>query len=112
MQITDELASSSQVFPRVDTVEITNCDFVTDTGLRELAAAPRLRRVSDGSCVGVTGSWLASMPARVEARHDGSNANYGEGTRAETLIDYPDLPIPPGVAGPVGASPDDSGLLS
>jgi hypothetical protein len=52
------------------------------------------------------------MPARVEARHDGSNANYGEGTRAETLIDYPDLPIPPGVAGPVGASPDDSGLLS
>ena len=42
--------------------------------MRELARAPRLRRVSDGSSPRVSDDWLMSMPAGVEARHDGSSA--------------------------------------
>jgi hypothetical protein len=90
----------------------TNCDFITDEGLRELAALPKLRRVSDGSCVRVTGAWLASMPTSVEATHEGSHANYVEGYRAETLIDYPDLPVLPDAATPVGAPPANAGVLA
>jgi hypothetical protein len=52
------------------------------------------------------------MPAGVDATHDGSHANYVEGYRAETLIDYPDLPVPSDVATPVGAPPDSAGVLS
>ena len=51
------------------------------------------------------------MPPTVDARHDGSNANYVEGYRAETLIDYPDLPVPSNIATPIGVPPD-SGVLA
>ena len=111
-QITDESLRILADFPRLETVAFTNCDFITDEGMRELARLPRLRRVSDGSCPRVTGAWVTSMPAGVETRHDGSNANYVDGYRAETLIDYPDLPIPPDVAPPSGTPPDNSGVLS
>src|SRR5262245_7269544 len=102
-QITDDSLRILAGLPRLETIAFTNCDFITDDGMRALAALPRLRRVSDGSCVRVTGDWLASMPAGVEATHDGSSANYVEGYRAETLIDYPDLPVPADIATPIGA---------
>ena len=111
-QITDESLSILAGLPQLETVALTNCDFITDEGLLKLAALPRLRRVSVGSCVKVTGAWLTSMPANVEATDDGSNRNYVEGYRAETLIDYPDLPVPPDVANPLGAPPDGAGVLS
>jgi hypothetical protein len=111
-QITDDSLRILAGLPRLGTVELTNCDYITDEGMRELARLPRLRRVSVGSCVRVTGAWLTSMPAGVEARHDGSSANYVQGYRAETLIDYPDLPVPHDVATPIGTPPDNSGVLS
>ncbi len=111
-QITDESLRILAGLPRLETVELTNCDHVTDEGMRELARLPHLRRVSDGSCVRVTGSWLTSMPAGVEARHDGSSGNYVEGYRAETLIDYPDMPIPNGTATPAGTPQDNAGVLA
>jgi hypothetical protein len=111
-QITDESLRILAGCPRLEAAEFTNCDYITDDGMRELAATPRLRRVSTGSCMRVTGAWLASMPAGIQARDDGSNANYVEGYRAETLIDYPDLPVPPDVATPIGHAPDNSGVLS
>jgi hypothetical protein len=111
-QITDESLRIIAGFPRLETVAFTNCDFITDEGMRALATLPRLRRVSTGSCIRVTGAWVASMPPGVDARDDGSHANYVEGYRAETLIDYPDLPVPPDVATPAGTPPDDSGILS
>jgi hypothetical protein len=111
-QITDESLRILAGLPRLEKVELTNCDFVTDEGMRALATLPRLRQVSTGSCIRVTGAWVASMPAGVVARDDGSHANYVEGYRAETLIDYPDLPVPPDVATPGGTPPDDSGILS
>jgi hypothetical protein len=91
---------------------LTNCDFVTDEGVRALAALPRLHRVSTGSCIRVTGAWVAAMPPGVDARDDGSHANYVDGYRAETLIDYPDLPVPAAVATPSGTPPADGGFLS
>jgi hypothetical protein len=111
-QITDESPRILAGLPQLETVAFTNCDFITDDGLRDLASLPRLRRVSAGSCVRVTGAWLTSMPAGVDATHDGSHANYVEGYRAETLIDYPDLPVPSDVATPVGVPPDSAGVLS
>jgi hypothetical protein len=111
-QITDESVQILAGLPQLETVELANCDFITDEGMRHLATMPRLRRVSVGSCVRVTGEWIASMPAGVQARHDGSNANYVEGYRAETLLDYPDLPVPPDAMSPIGTPPDNSGALS
>ncbi len=111
-QITDESLHILAGIPHLATVAFTNCDFITDEGLRELATLPTLRRVSDGSCVRVTGAWLTSMPKGVEATHDGTHPNYVEGYRAETLLDYPDLPVPPDVATPVGTPHDDMGVLA
>lgn len=111
-QITDDSLRILAGFPRLEIAEFANCDFITDEGLRELAALPRLRRVSDGSCPRVTGAWLASMPAGVDARHDGTDVNYANGYRAETLIDYPDMPLPPDVAAPDGVPPENGGELS
>jgi hypothetical protein len=111
-QISDESLRIIAGFPRLETVAFTNCDFITDEGMRELAKLRRLRRVSAGLCVRLTSAWLASMPPGVDARDEGSNSNYVEGYRAETLIDYPDLPVPPEVATPIGTPPDNSGVLS
>ena len=109
-QITDESLRILAGCPRLEEAAFTNCDYITDEGMRELVPAPRLRRVSTGSCPRITGAWLTSVPAGVDARDDGSHANYVEGYRAETLIDYPDLPIPPGVASPIGTPADTSAL--
>lgn len=111
-QITDESLRILAGCEQLDTIEFTNCDYITDDGMRELARLPRLRKVSDGSCPRVTGTWLTSMPSGVEARHDGSNMHYIEGYRAETLLDYPDLPVPPDVATPLGTPPDGAGILA
>lgn len=111
-QITDESLRILAGLPTLETLAFTNCDFITDEGLRELARLPRLRKVSTGSCIRVSGTWLTSMPAGVDASDDGSHGNYVEGYRAETLIDYPDLPIPADAAAPVGTPPADGGLLA
>jgi hypothetical protein len=111
-QITDESLRVLATIPQLETAAFTNCDFITDDGLRALAGLPRLREVSAGSCPRVTGTWREAMPARVAATHDGSNANYIEGYRAETLIDYPDLPVPPDVKAPLGTPPDHAGVLA
>ena len=111
-QIGDESLRLLAGLPRLEVVDLTNCDFVTDEGVRGLARLPRLRRVSVGSCVRATGAWRASMPAGIEARHDGSSLAYVNGYRAETLIDYPDVPVPPDAAIPLGTPPDDAGILS
>ena len=111
-QITDRSLHLLATLPRLETVALTNCDFITDDGMRALASLPRLRAVSTGSCIRVTGDWLAAMPAGIDARHDGSHANYVEGYRAETLIDYPDLPIPADVQTPIGTRPEHAGVLA
>jgi hypothetical protein len=111
-QITDESLRTLAGVPQLETLEFTNCDLITDDGICELARLPRLGRASVGSCLRVTGAWLTSMPARVEATHDGGSANYVEGYRAETLIDYPDLPVPADVATPAGTPSARSGVLS
>ena len=111
-QITDDSLRTLASVPRLESVDLTNCDFITDEGVRALGALPRLRSISVGSCMRVTGDWRAAMPAHVATTHDGSQANYIEGYRAETLIDYPDLPIPADVKTPIGTPPDDAGLLA
>ena len=111
-QITDDSLRTLASVPRLESAGFTNCDFITDEGVRALGALPRLRRVSVGSCMWVTGDWRSAMPAHVATSHDGSQANYIEGYRAETLIDYPDLPVPADVKIPLGTPPDDAGLLA
>jgi hypothetical protein len=111
-QITDASLRMLASCPRLTEAAFSNCDYITDEGMRALAAMPALRRVSTGSCLRVTGAWLTSMPAGVEARDEGRNVTYVEGYRAETLIDHPDLPVPPDVARPLGTPPDSGGVLS
>ena len=111
-QITDDSLRILAAMPRLAEAAFTNCDFITDDGLRALAGAPRLRALSVGSCVRVAGDWRTAMPSGVAVEHDGSNPNYVEGYRAETLIDYPDLPIPPGMPAPNGTPAEDAGMLA
>jgi len=111
-QITDESLRILASCSRLEEAAFSNCDYITDEGMRALAAMPALRRVSTGSCLRVTGAWLTSMPAGVAARDDGRNATYVEGYRAETLIDHPDLPVPPDVSTPLGTPPGNAGVLS
>ena len=93
-QITDESLRILADLPRLETLEFENCARMTDTGLRDLARAPRLRRVSVWSCARVTGEWLEHMSATVEAKSEPGPPGQVEGYRAETLLDYPDMPVP------------------
>jgi hypothetical protein len=109
-QITDESLRILAGLPALEELAFENCAGITDAGLREVAKLPRLRKVSAWSCVNVNGAWLDAVPAGVEAKSDLGPPGQAEGYVAETLMDYPDLPIRDG-RGPAG-TPSTSGLLS
>jgi hypothetical protein len=92
-QITDESLRILAGFQKLETLEFENCAGITDTGLRELKNLNQLRRVSAWSCVNVKGTWLDAMPPSVEAKSDLGPPGQAEGYVAETLMDYPDLPV-------------------
>jgi hypothetical protein len=96
-QITDESLRMLADLPRLESLDFENCAWITDEGMRELARAPRLRHVSAWSCKRVAGTWVAAMPAGTDAKSELPPAGQVEGYRAETLLDYPDLAIPPDV---------------
>jgi hypothetical protein len=109
-QITDESLRILAGLPRLETLEFENCAGISDDGVRELTRLPRLRRLTVWSCVNVEGKWIDSVPPGVAAKSDLGPPGQAEGYRAETLMDYPDLPV--GEArGPRGDAPS-SGLLS
>ena len=108
-QITDESLQVLAGIPTLETLEFENCAGITDDGLRVLTTLPRLRRVSAWSCVNVAGTWLEAMPSSVEAKSDPGQPGQADGYFAETLMDYPDLPVRGGRA-PAG-EPPTSGLL-
>lgn len=109
-QITDESLRILAGLPRLETLEFENCAGISDDGVRELTRLPRLRRLTVWSCVNVEGKWTDSVPPGVDAKSDLGPPGQAEGYRAETLMDYPDLPV--GEArGPRGDAPS-SGLLS
>ena len=92
-QITDESLRILAGFQKLETLEFENCAGITDAGLRELRNLNQLRRVSAWSCVNVKGTWLDAMPPPVEAKSDLGPPGQAEGYVAETLMDYPDLPV-------------------
>ena len=109
-QITDESLGILAGLPRLETLEFENCAGITDDGLRELTRLPQLRRLSAWSCVNVKGKWIDSVSPSVEAKSDLGPPGQAEGYRAETLMDYPDLPVGD-AQGPSGDAPS-SGLLA
>jgi hypothetical protein len=109
-QITDESLLILAGLAALETVDFENCAGITDEGLRELTKLPRLRRLSAWSCVNVKGTWVAAAPAGVEATSELGPPGQAEGYVAETLMDYPDLPVRNGR--PPAGTPRTSGLLS
>lgn len=108
-QITDESLQVLAGIPTLETLEFENCAGITDDGLRVITTLPRLRKLSAWSCVNVKGTWVKAAPSSVEAKSDLGPAGQAEGYVAETLMDYPDLPVRGGRR-PEGA-PARSGLL-
>ena len=106
-QITDASLHVLASCARLETLEFENCGGITDAGLAAVLELPRLRRVSAWACTRVTGEWLAAVPPRIEAKSHASGANQIEGYRAETLLDYPDLPVPADATPPRGTPPAD-----
>jgi len=92
-QITDESLRILADLPALEMLEFVNCDRITDTGLLELTRAPRLCRLSVGSCIKVSGSWVGSFKG-VETSFDPAHPGYVDQIRFWTLLDYPDLTIP------------------
>jgi hypothetical protein len=109
-QITDESLRILAGLHTLETLEFENCAALTDEGLRAVATLPRLRRVSTWSCVNVRATWLDAMRPSVDAKSELGPPGQAEGYLAETLMDYPDLPVCDG-QGPTG-EPVASGLLS
>jgi hypothetical protein len=109
-QITDESLRVLSGLPRLESLEFENCSGITDEGLRELARLPRLKRVSVWSCVNVKGAWTAAVPHGVEVKSEAAPLEQSDGYRAETLMDYPDMPMPDGARGPLGEAPPASFL--
>jgi hypothetical protein len=96
-QVGDESLRILAELPSLARLEFENCASITDEGLRALAQAPRLTHVSVWSCKRVKGDWVAAMPPAVEAKSEDGPAGQVDGYRAETLLDYPDLAVPPDV---------------
>src|SRR5439155_10978075 len=110
-QITDESLRILTTLPRLESVAFENCAGITDDGLRDLAQAPQLRRLSVWSCMHVKGTWTASARGGIDVKSESGPPAHPLGYRMETLIDYPNLPIPLDAATPAGVAPPDS-LLS
>jgi hypothetical protein len=106
-QITDDSLRVLALLPSLEAVELDNCFGISDAGVRALVRAPKLRQLSVDTCVRVTGEWLESAPATLDARFSRGHREYADFYRAETLMDYPDLPMPDEVSRPDGPpSPD------
>jgi hypothetical protein len=109
-QITDESLRILAALPQLETLEFENCAGITDGGLRELTKLSRLRKLSTWSCVNVKGTWVDAAAPAVDAKSEPGPPGHAEGYRAETLMDYPDLPVRDGRR-PAGDAPA-SGVLS
>ncbi|MPZ19145.1 MAG: hypothetical protein GEV06_14705 [Luteitalea sp.] len=109
-QITDESLRILAGLPTLETLDFESCAGITDTGLRELTRLPRVRRISVWDCVSVKGTWTDSVGPSIEAKSEAGPPAHAAGYRAETLMDYPDLPVPDDAQTPLGKSP--SGLMS
>jgi hypothetical protein len=101
-QITDESLGVLSRLPSLEHVELDNLFGITDDGVRVLAGAARLRRLSVDTCARVSGSWQAAAPKQLDASFNRGDREYAEFYRAETLMDYPDLPMPGEVPRPAG----------
>jgi hypothetical protein len=110
-QISDESLRILSGLPLLETAAFENCAWITDDGLRALSRAPRLRRLTVWSCLRVDGAWTGAAPSSVTSESQPGPAGHPAGYRFETLIDYPELAIPPDAAAPRGVPPSD-GLLS
>ena len=111
-QITDESLRILADMPRLESLGFENCAWISDEGLRALARAPRLRRVTVWSCKRVDGGWLDAMPSGVDATSEAGPPGQVDGYRAETLLDYPDMPVPADVPRLQSSSPSRSSLAS
>jgi hypothetical protein len=106
-QISDASLHVLADLPSLEFVELDNLFGITDAGLRQLARAPKLRRLSVDTCARVTGEWLTSARAGLDATFNKGDRDYAEFYRAETMMDHPDLPMGDEVARPAGQpSPD------
>ncbi|MGH9349442.1 MAG: hypothetical protein ACRD26_19500 [Vicinamibacterales bacterium] len=101
-QITDESLRVLADLSTLETLRFENCAGITDAGLRELARLQRLRCLSVESCVNVTGTWAGALPATVEASSKPGQPGEAERYLFETLLDFPDVPVPKDVALPLG----------
>lgn len=111
-QITDASLRILADLPRLESLGFENCAGISDEGLRMLARAPRLRRVSVWSCKRVDGTWLDAMPSGIDATSEAGPPGQVDGYRAETLLDYPDMPVPADVPRLQPPSPSDGGLAA
>jgi hypothetical protein len=110
-QITDESLRILATLPSLESLEFENCAGITDDGLRAVIQAPRLRRLSVWSCMSVTGTWTGAARPGMVVKSEPGPPGHTAGYRMETLLDYPDLAIPPDAQIPAGDAPSAS-LLS
>lgn len=101
-QITDDSLRILGGLPMLEELEFENCGGITDAGLRELARSPRLRRVKVRSCGNVNGNWTAALRHDIDVSSTPGEPGESESYLFETLLDFPDLPIPGSVAIPRG----------
>jgi hypothetical protein len=106
-QISDESLRILAGLPALETIELESCAWITDAGLREVARHPSVRRLSVWDCVRVEGTWTDAVRPGVEAKSEQGPPGHAAGYSAETLMDYPDLAIPPGAERPLGHPPTD-----
>ncbi len=101
-QITDESLRVLATLPSLESLEFENCAGITDDGLRAVMQAPRLRRLSVWSCISVTGTWTGAARPGIAVKSEPGPPGHAAGYRMETLLDYPDLAIPPDALIPAG----------
>jgi len=104
-QISDESLRVLATLPSLESLEFENCAGITDEGLRAVMQAPRLQRLSVWSCMSVTGTWTAAAQPGIAVKSESGPPGHAAGYRMETLLDYPDLPIPPDALIPAGDTP-------
>ena len=68
-KITDRSLTILSRMPSLEELEFWNCAGITNGGVAELAALPRLRQISVDGCRQVTLDALTAFPAHVRAKH-------------------------------------------